>query len=285
MRNNIVNIAKACLSFIDEETTTPQIIYSQLMMNPHLSNIKKMLTPKDALTVCFLAPMIHHGDYKEGSEYVIDNFLYSFSTVDFDDVKEEAECNSCSGTGTISCDHCYGDGYIPCSNCDETGEQKCDTCDGDGEDNDGNPCDDCQGSGETSCGDCDGNGTVDCDWCEASGTSTCEECNDGKIDTPAFTPFQVRDFYYWEPKYLNFLKEKFNKNKTIKMSHIPFDKIIYFDLHDYDHENSDTEEINDDFNNGMYVGGIIEKPDNLTYINKNIDSESPFDIDKFTTND
>jgi hypothetical protein len=283
MRKNIVNIAKACLSVVHEKTTSPQEIYNEILSNTTLSPIKKILTPKDAITVCFLAPMIHNGTYKEGIEYAIESLLYSFSIVEFQTKEDEIDCSDCDGNGYNSCDYCYGDGTKECSMCDGSGEEECEACGGDGQDDEGDPCDDCQGGGKVTCNRCSGDGSNECDWCDGDGSVPCDNCNNGKVDVDEFIPLSVNDYFYWNPKYLNFLKQKIYTLTPINFE--PENDFIRFNRYFLDHNDLETKNIDESFENGTYVGGIIENPSFFEYGNTSIRGNSPFDSSRFEESD
>ena len=103
MRKNIVKLAKVVTGFYEKDLS-PYEIYNLIDRNSNLEFLPTILKPKELLVLCFLCPLIKLGEYVEGDEYVIDNNIFSFMIIDFDEVNNE-----------ISCQDCYGDGYITCN--------------------------------------------------------------------------------------------------------------------------------------------------------------------------
>lgn len=171
--------------------------YDELYQD-YISNIN----PKDLIILCLLTPV--EDFQKEKAFDVISSklFVFTYYTVDSDDVTED--CDDCGGSGENNCDECNGNGSEDCNTCDGNGDVDCDYCDGTGEDEEGDECGNCNGSGRENCNDCGGSGSNDCSWCGGSGQETCGTCN-GAGDTTKEDYYEITQYFIasWDDKILN----------------------------------------------------------------------------------
>jgi hypothetical protein len=269
MKKNIAKLATLPLKYISGNDVVPEGVLQVIKTNQILQFMLDLLSPRDLAILCFLTTLMKKGKYKEGMEHIMDQFLFSYSIVQFYENTEEVDCSFCDGDGTVSCDTCYGEGFNDCHECDASGSETCSTCDGDGEDGDGNPCEDCQGNGQVDCGECDGDGRIECSNCGGSGNFDCYECDGrGHTDYDPHTPFRVTTYLSWNPKFREKLRQLSDSEKNIGINY-KLDPYISMRVRisDFNHEDSETFEIGDIYENGTYIGGIEENPEVFTYGN------------------
>ena len=269
MRKNIVKLANLVLKNSDEEFDTPQSVIQEIRSNSLLKFLMDMLTPKELVIISFLTILIKNGKYQEGTELLIDQFLFSYSIIQFEEQTEQVDCDYCDGDGTLSCDTCFGDGYIDCSQCGGSGSDTCSTCDGEGEDDEGNYCNDCQGGGQVDCGECDGDGKIECDSCGGDGDHNCYDCDGvGHKEFESHIPFRVTTYLSWNPKFREKLRQLSDSEKNIGRNYkLDPHLSMRTRISNLNHEDLETYDIGEEYQNGTYVGGIEENPEVFTYGN------------------
>jgi hypothetical protein len=269
MKKNIAKLAKLPLKYVGSDNIVPEGVLQIIKTTQILRFLLDLLSPRDLVILCFLTTLMKKEKYNEGMEEVMNQFLFSFSVVHFDEQTEEVDCSYCDGDGTVSCDTCYGEGYNDCSECDGNGSETCSTCDGDGENEEGEDCGDCEGNGSVSCTYCDGDGRTECNECGGDGNYDCYECDGiGHKDYESHTPFRVTTYLSWNPKFREKLRELSDSEKNIGRNYKLDPHIsMRIRISDFNHEDSETFEIGEEYQSGTYIGGIEENPEVSMYGN------------------
>jgi hypothetical protein len=279
MRKNIVVFAKMVTKFYDGDLSPYEIL---ILISRHegLKFLIKMLNSRELLVVCFLVPLIKSGEYIKGHEHIINNYLFSFMEIHFGELSDEMSCPDCYGDGYISCSECNGTGYVECGNCDGSGNETCPDCSGDGEDSEGEMCGNCEGEGTLVCNDCGGHGQESCQYCD-DGTYSCHECNGtGKITTDEHIPFVTIEYYSYNPKLREKIKELYNSKEPLTKD-IP--KMFLFKLYtsEYDHNDRETKDIDIEYQNSVRIGSIDENPTISYSSGDRFHSTLDLDIERF----
>ena len=134
-------MAQKLSKFFTNENEPSEVLELLTRDNKH-RNFFTVVKPLDGVKLAFLINGINNGLDIHTMLLDIENNLFSFTIVEFDDVPSSVACDECGGNGTIVCDYCDGDGQIyshddngydeDCSYCDG-GYDSCQTCDGIGE--------------------------------------------------------------------------------------------------------------------------------------------------------
>ena len=146
---NFIRMAQKLSRFFAKENR-PSDVLSELIRNKKHREFFSVVEPLDGIKLAFLINGVNKGLDLETMLVEIENNLFSFTIVEFEDEPSDVTCNECNGNETISCDYCDGDGYIrpddddddeECDHCGGSGYNLCDTCDGNGEITDENTTD------------------------------------------------------------------------------------------------------------------------------------------------
>ena len=279
MRKNIVKLAKIVTGFYENDLN-PYEVFNLIYRNDNLDFLTEILKPKELLVLCFLVPLIKSGEYVEGQEHMIDNNLFSFMEIRFGELSDEMSCPDCYGDGYISCSECDGTGYVECRNCDGSGNETCPDCSGDGEDSEGEMCGNCEGEGTLSCDECGGEGSNSCQYCD-DGTYSCHECDgSGNITTDEHIPFVTIEYYSYNPKLKEKIKELYNSKEPLTKG-IPQKFLFKLYISEYDHNDNETKDINTYYQNSVRIGSIDENPKISYSSGDRFHSTLDLDIERF----
>ena len=118
-------------------------VLNELIRDKKHREFFNVVEPLDGIKLAFLINGVNKGLDLEAMLVEIENNLFSFTVVEFEDVASMVSCHECNGNETIVCDYCDGDGHIrpdddddddeECDHCDGSGYELCQTCDGNGE--------------------------------------------------------------------------------------------------------------------------------------------------------
>lgn len=262
--NRIYSIAKSVQPFIRDENNIEQM-YRTLLRDSNLSFIKELVQPNDIPVLIFTAYEISKGNDDRNIVEIIKNNIYVFTVINFSDVETEITCEECSGNGEVSCSECNGDGEIDCNECDGTGEQDCSECGGDGqmEDVDGvsASCDGCQGGGKVECDACDGSGYNGCGECYR-GYNKCYDCEgNGSITCDDRIPFIIETYMSYDEELKNTIFDDIENDKGISSTDYNGDKTFLLSFHEVGADESETEYVNEKYENSTYFGTLLNKDD------------------------
>jgi hypothetical protein len=278
MKKNLPKLAKFVLKHLEKKT--PEQIFNEMVANPLLSFIPQTLSPKDVLTLCFITSMMANDEYVEGVELIIYNHLFSFSILSFEEISWSTACSICDGDGNVICHVCNGGGNVECDTCDGSGNETCPDCSGDGEDSEGELCGNCEGEGTLSCDECDGDGSSICQECDGKGDVKCDVCNgDGRENVDGYIPFTHLNYFAWNPKLRQEIKNKLDNQDQINLNSIPQEQVYRYRSDFFSHGDSDTLYIREKFQNGSYVGGLNENP--TIAVHGKLWSPDPTDFEQF----
>lgn len=138
---NFIRMAQKLSRFFTRQSRASDVL-NELIRDKKHREFFNVVEPLDGIKLAFLINGVNKGLDLEAMLVEIENNLFSFTIVEFEDEPSDVTCNECNGNETISCDYCDGDGYIrpddddddeECDHCGGSGYNLCDTCDGNGE--------------------------------------------------------------------------------------------------------------------------------------------------------
>ena len=229
---NLIRMAQKLSRFFTRQNRASDVL-SELIRDKKHREFFNVVEPLDGIKLAFLINGVNKGLDLEAMLVEIENNLFSFTVVEFEDVASMVSCHECNGNETISCDYCDGDGHIR----------------PDDDDDDDEECDHCDGSGYELCQTCDGNGEVEDDTTTDYTISTYVTF-DSKLSEDAELLYSDNMEVTKDTLNLNFMNPK----------------LIYLGMEQRSGENHSIDE---DYWGNSYVNDIDRENDPNTYIRYN----------------
>jgi len=234
---DLVKLANRINQIIPTNRAWVQNIFLYAINDNFCSKIFSHLKPIEIVKIIFLIYDIRKGKADLNSTLNELNNLFLFSTVRF------------TGKLEITCNYCGGNGYVDCGECDGQGASECGNCDGTG------TIEDDQGS-DVDCEECDGNGRIDCEYCD-DGSVDCNDCGgSGSYEADGLT-YEVNIFVSYNNKLKSIIKNLDNNLQQFKSSDFDITE-KYPKTFMIRQVESEDDGLDEDFDNGLYVNGIID---------------------------
>jgi hypothetical protein len=298
---NLISISRAIRPFMDDTNLSLESIYRVIMSNSYIKDIRELMKPSQIIKLVFIADAVYQEKDVESLINELNSNLFIFSVVEFGEINNSIECNSCNesgnevcedcyGGGLVSCDNCGGEGTVNCSECDGDGTVDCPDCNGDGVDEEGDECGNCDGRGKITCDYCEGNKEITCDDCKGEKDVTCQNCDgtgnvqcyycngDGVTYTNEFLPYDVYEYASYDQNVLSTIntveRKDFELNKT--------KKTFLLNTITVNAGDEDTDEIDQTHEDGVFLLNVVTGDiDEVLYKNKNITQDTPAEIQDF----
>jgi len=257
---NLIALAKSIQSFIQKDATL-EAIYKEICSNK-LIPFKDFIKPVDLIKIVFLVKEVSNGKDPRKIMSELDNNLFLFSTVEFEDNNQE-----------LDCEKCLGDGKVTCTSCNRDGMEECNMCGGSGEDEYEDDCDYCHGWGRVECTNCNGTHTQKCSKCEGNGYYFTED----------YVPYEIGYYVSYDETFKTTLEQKLLRNDTEEPI-LNSKKTFLLSINFIGAKDGESENIKGIFANTTHLLGVDDEDisENLIYKNGKISPTGFYiDLDKF----
>jgi hypothetical protein len=257
---NLIALAKSIQSFIQKDATL-EAIYKEVCSNKSLP-FKDFVKPVDLIKIVFLAKKVSNREDPKEIMSELNNNLFLFSTVEFEDNNQE-----------LDCEKCLGDGKVTCTSCNRDGMEECNMCGGSGEDEYEDDCDYCHGWGRVECTNCNGTNTQKCSKCEGNGYYFTED----------YVPYEIGYYVSYDETFKTTLEQKLLRNDTEEPI-LNSKKTFLLSIKFIEPKNGESENIKGIFANTTHLLDVNTEDvsENLIYENGKISPTGFYiDLDKF----